>query len=975
MARKIKKYNPGFLTDQELVDSFCVRTGEFALLVESLRESTGNSNPHAIVIGPRGAGKTTLLLRVAAEVRMDTALHTAWFPVVFAEETYEVSTCGEFWLQCLLNLANQAPRAEADPDLDRAYDELHAVQDDRTLADLCLAAILDFADSQGKRLVLFVENLNTLFDAIGDPEVGWQLRKTLQCEPRILLMGSATSRFEEIDNSNRALYELFQVHTLKRLDTESCAVLWRSASDRDIDMGAVRSLEILTGGNPRLLAIVAEFGSRLSFHELMDNLLSLVDDHTEFFRSHLEALGVQDRRVYLALATLWKPATAKQVSGISRLNPSHCSAILKRLVDRGAVIHSGGNPRRREYYLAERMYNIYYLLRRGRGTDRVVEALVRFMTAFYSLSDLVGIRKRITAEATAAEGTLRAMMEQTLQLLPPTKSPSTGPVGLGVTLGANGATSRAKIAVSKAQGVIGEAGKASDPRESKAGDLATKAARLLRHRQYDKAIAVCDEINALLDDLDTTSAAQHKVNALSAKSVALARAGRPEEALSVCDELLNRYEAFNVPAISKTIAEALANKVALLGRLKRDKEVVSVSAIFADSFDSADSPAAEKQRSQVLFNKGVALVELGKPRKGIEVFDEVVERFGSSDADEVHEPVARALVAKASLLEDRGLADDACAGYDSVVDRFGSNAVQGVADVVATALLRKGGCLAKRGRFEDAFTCFADVLRRFESHEDPEMANHLATALTSRGVMLDYLERPREALESYDATIHRFSAHDSPEMDEHLATAFANKGTSLMRANRLDEAFTAIDEFSNRFSGSQSASILGLVRYALLEKAKAELRTGDPEAAVVTAGRVAKELSTNPADSLVHAHLLRAEGYFACQDQFGCESELASMLELLPGFESVPPMSIEGLMAFTIRFGPERILTLIERSSAVNPLFPLVTALRDEIGIETKVAKEVTEVAKDIRLNLAKLKRKHSGFGVLESGFVAERRE
>ena len=66
------------------------------------------------------------------------------------------------------------------------------------------------------------------------PEVGWELRKTLQCEPRIFLLGSATSRFAEIDNSKRALYDLFQVHTLKRLDTEACATLWRSVSERDI---------------------------------------------------------------------------------------------------------------------------------------------------------------------------------------------------------------------------------------------------------------------------------------------------------------------------------------------------------------------------------------------------------------------------------------------------------------------------------------------------------------------------------------------------------------------------------------------------------------------------------------------------------------------------------------------------------------------------------------------------------------------
>ncbi len=957
MNRKIKKYNPGFLTDQELVDSFCVRLGEFALLVEALRESTGNSNPHAIVIGPRGSGKTTLLLRVAAEVRRDAALREAWFPVVFPEEIYEVSTCGEFWLECLLQLADQASQVETDTDLKRTYEELQTVADDRILADFCLAAILDFADSLGKRLVLFVENLNTLFDDIGDPGVGWQLRKTLQCEPRILLMGSATSRFEEIENSERALYELFQVHTLKRLDTESCAVLWRSVSDRDADTQAIRSLEILTGGSPRLVAIVAEFGSRLSFHQLMDNLLSLVDDHTEYFRSHLEALGVQDRRVYLALARLWKPATARQVSARSRLRTSHCSAILRRLVDRGAVIHAGGTPRRKEYYLAERMYNIYYLLRRGRGMNRVVQALVHFMTAFYSHSELVGIRERIAAETRAAEGKLLAAMKQALQLLTDKTSRKGGMAGLGMTLGAGGATSSAKARVTKALEATGTSKMTADPRESRAGNLVAKAAQLLKDGQYDRAIAVCEKVQVLLVDLDTPNSSRLMANALSAKSVALARSGRPEDALGVCDAALNRYEALNGPEISTTIAEILANKVAVLAQLGRDTKIVSVSEAFSDRFERGDSEATDKQRSQVLYNKGVALAELNRPREAVAVFEQVFERFGSSDADEVQEPVARALLAKAKVLEEGGRTEDACAGYDAVVARFGSRPVPEVAEPVATAILHKGGAMAESGRFQDALACFEDLLKCFESDgTPPDIANHLAAASTNRGVMLECLNRPREALDAYESVIRRFSSHDSPEMDELLAPAYANRGTSLVRADRLEEGYAAIEDFSDRFSGSTSAPILEMVGNTLLEKAKAELRTGQSEAAISTAGRVLREFSSRTTDSLVLAHLLRAEGYFACQNELGCESELAAMLELMPRFEVLPSMSIEGLLAFTVRFGPKRVLALVEESPAVNCLFPLVTALRQESGLETKVAREVGEVAKDIRLSLARLR-------------------
>ena len=949
MARKIKKYNPGFLTDQELVDSFCVRTGEFGLLVETLRESTGNSNPHAIVIGPRGSGKTTLLLRVAAEVRRDSTLQTTWFPVVFPEESYGISTCGEFWLQCLFNLAQQAPGGEDAPDLNRTCEELRAVQDDRILADLALAAILDFATTQGKGLVLFIENLNSLFNEIGDATVGWELRKTLQCEPRIFLLGSATSRFSEIDNADKALYDLFQVHTLKRLDTEACATLWRSISERDISPRAIRSLEILTGGNPRLLSIVAEFGSRLSFRELMEDLLDLIDDHTEYFRSHLEALGAQERRVYLALATLWKPSTASEVSAIARLSASHCSALLKRLVDRGEVIRSGGVPRRREYYLAERMYNIYYLLRRGRGTNQVVEALVRFMTAFYSRSELVNIFQGITAEASSAEGATREMLDRVLKLLPTATSPAGEAEEFQAAFGLQAATSPVGVKERPAGG--------SDSRVSRASELAAEVKDLLRSQEYEQVIAACNEIDVLLRGVGTTGGERQAAEALSVKSVALARIGRNDEAVVVCDEILNRYGGDDAPRLAKTISSVLANKATMLGRLDRSQEVIAASEAFAERYDHADSPATEKQRSQVLFNRGIALVELGQPSRARAVFDEVIARFGPSGSVEVYEPVARALVAKSALLEAQGLVVEACDGYNAVIERFGESRLPGVADAVATAILRKGAALAERGAFRDALVCFEAVTERFERDASPEMAGHLASAQSNRAAMLDLLDRPQEAQEAYETLIRGLASHDSPDMAETLANAFANRSTSLMRAGRLEDAFASVDEFLNHFRGSESSSILRRIGSTLLEKAKAQIRIGRPEAAIDTAERVLKELESNSPDNLVLARLVRAEAFLRLRNEFGCKSELAALLEMLPRFEVLPELTIESLMAYTIRFGPDPMLALIEASPSVNRLHPLVTALRQEVGIETKVAKEVEDVARDIRLELARLRQ------------------
>ena len=63
----------------------------------------------------------------------------------------------------------------------------------------------------------------------------------------------------------------------------------------------IRPLEILTGGNPRLLVIVAGFARHRSLRQLMEELVVLIDEHTEYFRGHLEALPRSERRVYIAV--------------------------------------------------------------------------------------------------------------------------------------------------------------------------------------------------------------------------------------------------------------------------------------------------------------------------------------------------------------------------------------------------------------------------------------------------------------------------------------------------------------------------------------------------------------------------------------------------------------------------------------------------------------------------------------------------
>ena len=395
MGKRAIKYNPAFLSGDELVQDFVVRIGDYEMIMEVVRENVTDSNQHMMVIGPRGIGKTMLALRVVEGVRRDDELVGLWYPIVFGEESYQVSTTGEFWLEALFHLSHQTD----DMRWKRSYEELIKERNDDRLREQALGQLMDFADEQGKRILLVVENFNMLLGGqIGDDDA-WKLRHTLLNEKRVMLLATATSRFDEIDNSEKAMFDLFRGHELKPLDENECRALWKSMTGKELEGERIRPVKILTGGSPRLLRIISTFGAGMSFRELMDDLVRLVDEHTEYFKSHLDALAAIERKVYLGLAELWAQSTAREVGRVARLGVSKTSSLLGRLKERGMVVEVGGKGKKKLYQVAERMYNIYYLMRR-RGTPAArVKAVVHFMVSFYRPEELVQVARLIGKEA------------------------------------------------------------------------------------------------------------------------------------------------------------------------------------------------------------------------------------------------------------------------------------------------------------------------------------------------------------------------------------------------------------------------------------------------------------------------------------------------------------------------------------------------------------------------------------------------
>ena len=109
---KMMKFNPGFQSDDEAVANFVVRQREFETITQRFTAmGPASGSPRVIVTAPRGAGKTTLCRRVVAESRRSGPLHDHWHTIFFGEESYSVTTPGEFFLECLFQLNDQEGQA------------------------------------------------------------------------------------------------------------------------------------------------------------------------------------------------------------------------------------------------------------------------------------------------------------------------------------------------------------------------------------------------------------------------------------------------------------------------------------------------------------------------------------------------------------------------------------------------------------------------------------------------------------------------------------------------------------------------------------------------------------------------------------------------------------------------------------------------------------------------------------------------
>lgn len=390
-------YNPDLLSKEELVAYFVARRPLLTRMLEDIGRA--GSAQHHLLIGTRGMGKTTLLKRIRYAVEDDPELSAKWFPLTFPEEQYNVGTLSDLYLNCVDALSDaleaHGKLAEA-KDLDAKVGAISELEEGARSRE-ALGLLLNGAERLGKGFVLLLDNIDILLDRIKDQS--WAFRELLSKEDRLLVIGASASHPEETYSYGASFYDFFKVHELRGLPEKEAREMMLHLSDArgtshvrqviERDRARLRTLHTLSGGNPRTLVLLYFLLSQSAEGNARTDLERLLDQITPLYKAKIEVLAPQAQKVLDAVAAHWHPVTAAQAAERARMDVGAVSSQLTRLLKEG-IVEKTATPSgtKTAYQVAERLLNIWYLMRQSRRLKQRLVWLVEFLRMFYGHQEL-----------------------------------------------------------------------------------------------------------------------------------------------------------------------------------------------------------------------------------------------------------------------------------------------------------------------------------------------------------------------------------------------------------------------------------------------------------------------------------------------------------------------------------------------------------------------------------------------------------
>ena len=401
-----KLYNPELVPKEEIKRTFVGRhklVEEIVSIIETQPEGAGVQ--HLVMVAPRGMGKTTMLLMLRFTVE-DGDLSKVWQPVQFPEESYDVFDLSDFWIKVAEYLAADTGDANLSAKITEIKSKFTKNED---LYEVAYALLKDWRRKNGKRLVLLIDNFDMILQQINSEQDAARLRKVLMNEDTVMLIGSAVTFFQEVRGYEHPLYNFFKIYNLEGFEDDLIEeFLRRRAKEEGItdfdrimreNRVRIKTLAYFTDGNPRLVLMLFDVISNSKITDVEKALEILLDEVTPYFKSKIELLPPQQRKIldYIARMSFEKRegVTPNEISAEVRLAANQTSAQLKRLTEAAYIKPANVSGRSSFYVLSEPLVAIWYQMRFGRTAFQKRRWLIQVLKALYELEEMRGEQKRL----------------------------------------------------------------------------------------------------------------------------------------------------------------------------------------------------------------------------------------------------------------------------------------------------------------------------------------------------------------------------------------------------------------------------------------------------------------------------------------------------------------------------------------------------------------------------------------------------
>jgi len=396
----VKLYNSQNTSADMVKDNFVIRLREYNKLWKAITDSDmKHPEQHYIVQGVRGAGKTTLLRRLAIAVEESEELSPWLIPITFKEEEYGISSLFTFWERIAEELS-EYEHAIFDELFDK-IDQLKESEIKQLIAHINQALV-----NNHKKIILFIDNIAELFEQFNQVE-SELLREILTTNSNIRIIGGSAIRLESFFDNKAPFYQFFTIQTLKGLNKKETTALLNKLSEHagvkeQVTLNSllenapekIESIRRLTGGIPRTISILFNIlveGPKGNTFTLLEET---IDKTTPLYKHRMDDLTTQQKPIVNAIALNWDGISVKEIAEKTRLPSKLVSAQLRQLEKQWIIDKTPTNTKNHLYALKERFFNIWYLMRYGRRSDRKrVLWLTQFMEIWCTGDEL---KKRST---------------------------------------------------------------------------------------------------------------------------------------------------------------------------------------------------------------------------------------------------------------------------------------------------------------------------------------------------------------------------------------------------------------------------------------------------------------------------------------------------------------------------------------------------------------------------------------------------